>query len=53
MKHITEMLGEICCKMCDNYCKYPEQYESQYKDPDMAWSVCMNERCKDCPISKI
>lgn len=53
MKHITEMLGEICCNMCDNYCKYPEQYEANYDDPDEAMDKLVEEKCNDCPINKI
>ena len=53
MKHITEMLDEICCNMYDNYCKYPKLYEANYDDPDEAMDKLCEEKCNDCPINKL
>lgn len=53
MKFITDELVEIVNEVCDKYCKYPEQYYSQYKDPDEACDVLLKERCENCPLNRI
>ena len=50
---ICMMLHENCEKLCMEYCKFPEQYLGQYKDPDEAQEKMMAEKCEDCPIGKI
>ena len=50
---IIDQLQSIAVEMCEHYCKYPEQYESQYKDPDVAWNRMRQDKCNDCPINKL
>ena len=50
---ICDQLQDIMEDICTYYCKYPEQYLSQYKDPDMASDKMLNERCENCPLEKI
>lgn len=40
-------------EMCDHYCKMPEFYLSQYKDPDEAHEVMVNECCAKCPLERL
>ena len=40
-------------EMCDIYCKMPEFYLSQYKDPDEAHEVMVNECCVKCPLERL
>ena len=53
MKHITDELLEIAEEMCDNYCKDPEQYLAQHKDPDKAYDVLIEEKCENCPLFRL
>ena len=39
---VTEILEEVKNDICDNYCKYPEEYED-YED-------MLKERCNDCVL---
>lgn len=50
---IVEQLQNIVEEFCTCYCKYPEQYEEKYSDPDIAADKMIDERCKKCPINKI
>lgn len=50
---IIDQLQKIADEMCDKYCKYPEQYESQYDDTDEAWDKMMCEVCDNCPLNKL
>ena len=47
-KTVPEMIQEIADKICNDYCKYPDQVRSQVKDVDDAERVLMNRHCKDC-----
>jgi len=40
-------------EMCDHYCMMPEFYLSQYKDPDEAHEVMVNECCAKCPLERL
>ena len=53
MEYITEILEKMHYKICDEYCKYTEQYESQYKDPDDATNAKVNQVCVNCPLSRL
>ena len=46
-------LYKVIEQVCDKYCKYPEQYESKYDDPDEAWEKMYEEKCDNCPLSKL
>lgn len=39
-------------KICDYYCKFPEEYLAFYKDPDVAWDNLSREKCEMCPLNK-
>ena len=43
LKNVTEILEEVKNEICDNYCKYPEEYED-YED-------MLKERCEDCVLN--
>lgn len=36
--------------MCDNYCKWPEWFNSYFEDPDTAWEVMDKDCCVNCPL---
>lgn len=44
MSNFQIKLEEIKSDMCDNYCKYPFNTETQ---------ADLNEICKDCPLSQL
>ena len=46
-------LEEIKESICDNYCKYPDMYLSEYSDPDEANTAMMNEECVYCPLGAL
>jgi hypothetical protein len=50
--NVVETLTALCEEICDNYCRFPELYLNEHKDPDEATDLC-KEKCENCPINKI
>lgn len=46
-KTIKEQLLDIAEDICDNYCKYPEQWHGDRED------LYESETCRNCPLNKI
>lgn len=46
-KTVLELLGEVATEMCDNYCKYPKEY-----DPDDN-EIMLDTICANCPLNKL
>ena len=46
---VSFVFEEIKSRMCDKYCKYPEQYK--VADSDSNWDDMVDEICKDCPLN--
>lgn len=42
---VTDILHEVIQKMCDEYCKYPEQYTGEDEDK------LYEEKCDNCPLN--
>ena len=41
---ITEIVEEVKCEMCDNYCKYP----NEIKDDEELYDIC-----EKCPLGRL
>ena len=52
-KTIVRQIEQIAEDICDNYCKYPELYAAQYKDPDESESRLLSEKCDNCPLLRL
>ena len=50
---ITVELENIKTDMCDNYCKWQQEYLSRYSDPDDAHEYMLIEKCESCPLQRI
>ena len=50
LETIKETIKE---EMCNHYCKMPEFYLLQYKDPDEAHEIMVNECCAKCPLERL
>ena len=48
---VTEILEHVKTKICDTYCKYPEQCEAEHKDYDEAYNVLLEKYCEGCPLN--
>lgn len=48
---ITQQIEEIKEKMCDKYCKYPEQPIPEGKDKD--WLFEEGSPCDTCPLNEL
>lgn len=46
-------LEEIKADICDNYCKYPEQYWLEYEDSVEAHEQMLREQCEECPLNRL
>ncbi len=49
MDSISKQLEEIANEICNNYCKYPEQWDEEKEGCEL----CESEYCKNCPLSRL
>lgn len=49
MDSISKQLEEIANEICNNYCKYPEQWDEEKEGCEL----CESEHCKNCPLSRL
>ena len=49
---ISEIIEEVKCEICDNYCKYPKIAYELYKDIDEAETE-LEMTCKSCPLERM
>lgn len=47
-KTISQLLEEVANEICDNYCKYPAEYNSKKEFEELLDTHCLN-----CPLSKL
>ena len=52
-KTVPEMIQEIADKICNDYCKYPDQVRSLVKDIDDAENMLMATYCDGCPLQRL
>ena len=45
---IADMLNKMAGDICDNYCKWPEQYENEQDEEDAA---LYEDHCWACPLN--
>jgi hypothetical protein len=50
---VTQQLEKIKEDICDNYCKYPEKYLEEIKNPDEAMTEMYERVCENCPLNKL
>lgn len=48
-KSVSQIIEEVKMEICDNYCRYTEIYDSNDDDYD----AMMEERCVNCPLSRL
>lgn len=46
-KTVTQIIAEVREKMCDGYCKFPQDYT-----PD-EWKKVIEEVCAGCPLNRL
>ena len=50
---IPEQIAAVREKICDEVCKYTEQYLGCYKDPDEAQERLLADICQYCPMREL
>lgn len=45
---IMGLLSKMAADFCDNYCKWPEQYQAEDGEED---GKLYEERCVNCPLN--
>jgi hypothetical protein len=49
IQSITEQIEDIKEQICNEYCKYPEQWD----DKAMGYELCESEVCARCPLNRL
>jgi len=50
---VPDIINEVCCDICENYCKYPDLMKSQMKDIDLADAMLVKSYCDKCPLNRL
>lgn len=52
-KDVTSILDFVKIKICDEYCKYPEQYtfDGRTYESEEKFEELLAERCDQCPLN--
>lgn len=50
---ITQQFEDIKERLCDGYCKFPEEALSTHDDPDDAMEWLMHVHCEHCPLMEL
>lgn len=53
MDNIRQELEHIAECICDDICKYREEYFGRYEDADYAQERLMAEKCESCPVGRL
>lgn len=48
-KTVSDIIEEVRCAVCDDYCKWPEIYEDDGRDED----ALLEEKCNFCPLDRL
>lgn len=51
MSNLQIMIEDIKADICDNKCKFPEQYALEYEDSEEAHEQMLRDECEFCPLS--
>lgn len=46
---ITEIIEEVKEKMCNDYCKYPHEWDEKKEGMEL----CESDVCLNCPLNKL
>ena len=46
-------LEELKERICDEYCKFPDNYALLYGDTDAAQEALEERACKECPLNEM
>ena len=52
-KYITELVEEVKEDICDNYCKYPTQYQMEHEDSEETFDLMTSEIYAECPLNRL
>lgn len=52
-KTVTQIMEQVKSEICDDYCKWPEEYLQIHNDPDEAQAYMLAEKCTTCPLQKL
>lgn len=50
---ITKILEEVINTICDQHCRFPDEYRQKYKDEEEAEERLYSEKCDKCVLNKL
>jgi hypothetical protein len=53
VKTIREVIDDVVCEICENYCKFPDLMRRQMKDVAMADALLAKSYCDRCPLNRL
>lgn len=46
---IAEILEEVKTDMCNDYCRYPKEFDEEKEGCEL----CESEHCQSCPLNRL
>jgi hypothetical protein len=50
---VTEILEDTKSLICNDYCKYTDEFRDLYRDPDEAMERMVADKCNYCPLARL
>lgn len=50
---ISEIIEDVKEHICDEYCRYTQEYRKTYTNPDEAEEKMTADRCSYCPLNRL
>lgn len=49
-KSVSEILDEVKNAICNDYCRYPREYD---EDENGGLELCDSDICRNCPLNRL
>ena len=50
---VTDIIEDVKQKICDDYCKFPDECLAKYSDLDIADDELYRQYCENCPLNRL
>ncbi len=49
METVNEIIEEVKYKICEDYCRYPREWDEEKEGKEL----CESEICENCPLNRL
>ena len=52
-KSVVDIIADVVQTMCDEHCKFPQQYFNKFSNEEEAEEHLYSEKCEKCILNKL